>query len=244
MDGKDLHAGHRERVLNKFAENPNGLPEHELLEILLFPLLPRRDVNPLAHTLIRTFGDLAGVLNASYDELTSVKGVGKSTAAHLVAIGKIYEVVRLKETKKKKTNFSSFASCKKDLLDYFSGLTEERFVAFFLNEKYGKIAALEYGDNYKDKVTGDLSEIAKGIALHRPAYLFIAHNHPSGMAIPSDDDDFATKKINALCSLHGVSLIDHVIVAKGDAYSYSVEGRMEYIRECSDMDKIMRNIKE
>lgn len=244
MDGKDLHAGHRERVLNKFAENPNGLPEHELLEILLFPSLPRKDVNPLAHDLIRTFGDLSGVLNATLKELTSVDGVGKSTAAHLVAVGKVYAALKNKESAKKKTNFSSFANCKADLLDYFSGLTEERFVTFFLNGKYVKIAALEYGDNYKDKVTGDLSEIAKGIAIHKPAYIFIAHNHPSGKAFPSKDDDFATKKINALCSLHGISLIDHVIIAKGDAYSYNVEGRMDYIRECSDMDKIMRNIKE
>ncbi len=244
MNGKDLHAGHRERVLNKFASNPDGLPDHELLEILLFPLLPRKDVNPLAHTLIRTFGDLSGVLSASYKELICVEGVGKNTAAGLVAIGKIYSVVTERRTKKKKTDFSSFARCREDLLKYFSELKEERFTAFFLDGKYKLIAKLEYGDNFKDKVTGDLSEIAKGLAIHKPAFLFIAHNHPSGQATPSEEDDFATKKINALCSIYGVTLVDHVIIAGKEAYSYCVERRMEYIRECSDMDKIMRNIKE
>lgn len=244
MDGKDLHAGHRERVLNKFATNPEGLPDHELLEILLFPLLPRKDVNPLAHTLIRTFGDLSGVLSASYKDLICVKGVGKSTAANLVAIGKIYSIVNARREKKKKTDFSSFARCREHLLQYFSGLNEERFTAFFLDGKYKLIASLEYGNNFKDKVTGDLSEIAQCIAIHKPSFLFIAHNHPSGQATPSEEDDFATKKINALCSLYGVTLVDHVIIAGKESYSYCVERRMEYIRECSDMDKIMRNIKE
>ncbi len=244
MDDKNLHTGHRERVLKKFAENPIGLPEHELLEIFLFPVIPRRDVNPLAHELIRTFGGLAGVLKASFKELASVNGVGKSTAAHLVATGKIYEILKNKEAKKKEVIFSSFADCKDFLEEYFSGFTDEHFIVIFLNERYRKIAFLEYCDDYRDKVTGDLSEIAKGIALHKPACLFIAHNHPHDTATPSRCDDLATKKINALCSVHGVTLIDHVIVAKGDIYSYCMGERMEYIKETSDMDKILQGITE
>ena len=81
------HAGHREREKRQFLANGlNGLPDHKVMELVLFYAIPQGDVNPLAHRLVEQFGSLAGVLNATYDQLLQVDGVGPSTAAllHLI----------------------------------------------------------------------------------------------------------------------------------------------------------------
>ena len=91
MKEENLHAGHRERVIKKFITSNNGVLDHELLEILLFSFLPRIDTNPIAHRLIQTFGSLKGVFLATTEQLLSVKGIGKKTAANIKLIGMIYE---------------------------------------------------------------------------------------------------------------------------------------------------------
>lgn len=244
MEGEGIHAGHRERMFDKVVKSPESMPEHELLEVFLFPLIPRKDTNAIAHRLIRTFGNVSGVFSASAEELMAVEGIGKKAACELFAAGKIFREIMNAENKKKPINFSSFSRCKEALISAFGNLKEERFAVYLLNGKYDEITCIKYEDGARERVRGDITEIAKAIAIHKPSYIIIAHNHPSGNALPSETDDYATKKINALCALHGVSLADHIIVAKNDAYSYSVEKRMDYIKECSDPEKIMRNIEE
>ena len=73
---ENIHAGHRERMMKKVKDTPDGLLDYELLEILLFNMLPRINTNPLAHKLIKTFGSVEKVITASVDELMAIKGVG------------------------------------------------------------------------------------------------------------------------------------------------------------------------
>ena len=244
MKGEDVHAGHRERMFAKVSESPENMPEHELLEVFLYPLIPRKDTNALSHRIIKTFGNLNGVFSATVKELMSVEGVGKKTACEIYAAGRILREIINSENKKKPIDFSSFSRCKNALVEAFAGLKEERFSIYLLNDRYVEITCVKYENGGKEQVRGDLSEIAKAIALHKPSYIIIAHNHPSGNVFPSEADDYATKKINALCAIHGVALADHVIVSGKEAFSYSVEKRMDYIKKCSDPERIMRNIEE
>ena len=80
--------------------------------------------------------------------------------------------------------------------------------------------------------------MANAVAIHKPVYAIIAHNHPSGVAEPSVADDITTMKLNALCSIHGVNLIDHVIVAGERFYGYKTQRRLEVIKEKSNIDKL------
>ena len=87
-----------------------------------------------------------------------------------------------------------------------------------------------------------MPEMAKAVAIHKPAYAIIAHNHPSGSVTPSEADDLTTMKINTLCAVHGVNLIDHVIVAGNKFYGYNSEGRLQAVKENSDLDKLFMKI--
>ena len=85
-DGKNLHEGHRARLTERFTKNPDGFQDHELLELLLFNFVPRHNTNDTAHRLLRTFGSITNVLNASVKELCSVDGVG-------IKVSKVYSDV-------------------------------------------------------------------------------------------------------------------------------------------------------
>ena len=99
-----------------------------------------------------------------------------------------------------------------------------------LNSKYKVLSTIEFTDKMSDQVSASMSDVGKMIAIFKPAFVIIAHNHTSGVAKPSELDDIATKKVNLACLLHGASLIDHVIFANNDTYSYKNEGALEKIK--------------
>lgn len=242
---RDIHKGHRERFIERFIENPGGFSDHELLELLLYPVIARKDTNALAHTLIRQFGGLDGVFSAPPEDLMSVDGVGKRVAAHIAATGRTFDRLREKESAaKKEKRFYNFSESRRNLAEYFEGLAQEKLMIILLDGKHRRLTHLEYDDGTETGVNGDLSEIARAVALYKPRFAIMAHNHPSGLCVPSEEDDFATKKLNAVLSVHGVQLTDHIILGRDEAYSYYVTGRMDYIRECSDPDKLFDRIRD
>ena len=125
------------------------------------------------------------------------------------------------------------------ILDDFAGVKEEQLVVYLLDSKYRKLTNIIYENNSVMNVVVNASELAKAIALHKPKFAIIAHNHPSGNSMPSAADDVTTKKIYLLCSLHGVDLVDHIIVAKENVFSYHIDGKMEMIKESANLDKIL-----
>ena len=115
---ENLHANHRSRMLEKFSNNPNSFSEHELLEMLLFPLIPRKNTNDVSHRLIKTFGSIKNVLNASPKELSSVYGIGAKTASSIALYGKIYEQITVSKQKPITMGFS-YESNLKEILENF-----------------------------------------------------------------------------------------------------------------------------
>lgn len=237
---ENLHAGHRKRLVDKLIENPDALAPHEYLEILLFPLLPRKNTNDIAHRLLKTFGSLDLIFTASPKELMSVDGVGERVAAELVVFGKLFQL--LKGKKEEISYATSFVQIKDYLAACFKNLRDEKLLLVLLNKNYKIITKIEYTDNNSESVTADIPEMAKAVAIHKPTYAIIAHNHPSGNANPSQSDDLTTMKIIALCALHGVNLIDHVIVAGNRFYGYNSEGRLQALKENSDIEKYFKTI--
>ncbi len=243
MTEKPLHAGHRQRLTKKILLNSETLPDHELLEALLFSVLPRQNTNPLAHLLIRTFGSLKGVFEASAEQLMAVDGVGEKVTRHLVVIGQIYK--RTNETSNdysRETEWNTFENVRNKVVDFFNGLGEEQLLVVFLNDKYRKITELVFSDRKENSVVADIPEIVKMFSIHNPDFVIISHNHPFGTVEPSEEDDYTTKKLHMLCEIHGVTLIDHVIVNGCKTYSYKTEGRLDYIRDIADINKILKNV--
>lgn len=239
---ENVHAGHRERMFKKLSSNPDSFLEHELLEVLLFYAQPRKDTNPLAHALIRRFGTIDKVFTASKEELKLVDGVGDSVANLITIVGQSIKMSA--KTKGKVEPLSAFDKVREEVAKIFYGKSREYFVVLFLDKNLFKISMMEFTDNNKFEVSADIPELSKAIAVYKPACAIVAHNHPSGSATPSMEDDLTTKKINLLCEIHGVSLLDHVIYTNKECYSYHKTRRMEYIKQEADINKLMSLLKE
>ena len=238
-NGDNLHAGHRERIIEKFLNNPNAFSEHELLEMLLFYSIPRKNTNDIAHKILRAFGSLDNVFNASPKELKAVDGVGDKSATLIVLFSVIMKEVASKS--KPKRQMVSFNGIKSVLIEKLKGLKDEKFLLFLLDKNYNEKAVIEFDDNKANSVSADITEIANAIALHKPTLAIIAHNHPSGSPLPSEQDDQTTKQINLLCNLHSVELVDHIIVSDEKYYSYHHNYRLSEIKRSADLNKILRS---
>ena len=236
-DKKPLHSGHRKRLTERFIKYSGSLSDHELLELILFYAIPRQNTNPIAHNLLLRFNSLQNVFEADILSLTSVEGVGEKTAVFLKTIGE--SILRVISSNEKQIKMFSFHTIKPYLLNYFKDCLDEKLVIFFLDNKGTVLSKLEDTSKNRAKVLTDTSYIAKAIASASPNFALLAHNHPSGNPNPTSADDIATGKINILCALHGVSLFDHVIVTKTDAYSYFASGRLDIIRQSFNIDKIL-----
>ena len=226
----NVHENHRQRLRDKFLTNPNSLNKHEILELLLFYAIPRKNVNPLAHVLLDKFGSISSVLNADANELKSVEGMGDSTTAFITILGKLLQVVAEEEIQDDVKLFN-LENVKKYLIKFFSNYDKEVFYAFFLSKTEKVIAKVSYTSDKVDEINFLLSEFSRSFAHIKPHAVVIAHNHPSGNPEPSKKDDSATEKMYLMFSLNGVQLYDHVIVAGNKFYSYNSDGRLRKIAE-------------
>lgn len=235
---EQLHEGHRERIINKFIEFPDAFNDHELMEIFLFAVYPRKDTNEIAHRLIDSFGSIKNVFNASAEQLMTVKGVGKAVATQIILHAKLMQKIAAAKQTENELAFTSFAKTKKEITSLFAGLKGEKLYFFLLNDAFKSVFRLEYS-GHADEVLTDTAEIARAMSLHKAKFALMAHNHPSGNVEPSEEDDIATKKFLVACNLHGIKLIDHVIVTSDNVYSYFGSGRLNYIKEQASIDKII-----
>lgn len=244
MNQGELHSGHRERAISKFIANPNLMSDHELLEILLFSLVPRKDTNTLAHKILRVFGSLGGVFGASVKSLMTVDGVGPRVASGLAVIGETYKRIAEQEKKDIEEYWTSPVVIEKYLKKIFKDYKNEQFIVVLLNARYKKLTHLAFEDKNKYSVSVDIPEIITAFAVFKPKFAIIAHNHPSENCFPSSQDDFTTKKLNILCEIHNVKLSDHLIITKNSVFSYFKEKRMEYIQKTCDLEKLLNRVKE
>jgi DNA repair protein RadC len=214
------HQGHRQRKKEQFLKSGiEHLPEHEPLEFLLYYAIPRGDTNETAHALIKKFGSFSAVVNASYEELLTVKGIGEN-AASLICFSKMFSQLYLKnnaETKMKKLNSSD--SIKDFCSAIFAGATEEEFHCLYFTDnlnliEHEKICAGKLGE-----VDIPIRKITRSILKNNCSSLVITHNHPSGSCMPSRADIDSTNAIRNIFSGMEVALIDHIIIGRDGALS-------------------------
>ena len=235
--GEDMHEGHRQRMYEKLK---SGAPlyDHELLEILLFNAIPRKNTNPLAHSLIATFGSLAGVFEADFEELKSVEGVGESVALYIRSLGEC-----LKRTNTVNTGFAILKN-HRDIADFVTmrlrAKTAEVLEFYFL-DKAGRVTSIHpftCGDAHKVDIASQ--KISAVMAAARPHSVIVAHNHPRGIAAPSVNDELFTREMQVICSLNGVDLQDHCIVGSdGTIYSYFRAGAIDNIKNSYTFKNIL-----
>ena len=226
---KNLHEGHRERMKKEFLANGlDNLPEHKMLEMLLFYCVPRRDTNELAHQLIEKYKSLAGVLDAPAEELVKFSGITENGVVLLkliIPLARAYGLGR--ETKD--PVFKSVEDIGDYLLKRYFGFTEEAFSIVCMDSK-GKLL------DFKILGEGDINSVGVStrnviqIALNSNAVcVVLAHNHPSGIALPSNQDIAITEQIKTALSHVNVRVIDHIIIADNDYVSMYQSKKYKHI---------------
>ncbi len=226
MKSESLHKGHRERLRQKFLKNPESLLDHEVLELILFSVFKRGDTNPLAHTLIQTFGSLKGVLFADENALKSVKGVGDSCVLAIKLYANLLKRIEREEEKKEVFKYSTY---KHVLIEEFKKFDEEVFILFLLDKKFNIIYKAYFNSNQSNKVKFDIKDVAKIVTQNPAPYAIICHNHRSGILKPTEADDITTGKLAYVLSLHDCNLVDHVIVSDTDSYSYYYDNKLDKV---------------
>ncbi|MBQ3234932.1 MAG: hypothetical protein IJA97_02110 [Clostridia bacterium] len=226
---ENVHAGHRERLREKFNTGKELFKEHELLELLLGYSIARKDTNALAHNLISRFGSLNGVLSAPTELLKQVDGVGERTASLISLVG--YVSTLNQKEKKEKTKLNNIATVKELAIELFKGLDHEVFYMFYLDQQKRILGSTLLDDGNIEKVGLDFDKFTKSILVYKPKSVIVLHNHFAKYPYPSEADDQATAKICAFLNFHKVSLFDHVIVSGEEIYSYFYDNRLQSIKQ-------------
>lgn len=223
--GDDPHyIDHRERLRRRFLDRgPDALDDYELLEMVLFAVNLRRDVKPLAKLLIRTFGDLWGVVNAPPERLRGLKAEGVSLGTdNAVAIVRIVGAAALRALQQRVIDRPVLASWQA-LLDYCSAAMAheptEQFRLLFLDRKNTLIA-----DEVQQRGTIDHTpvyprEVVKRALELSAAAVILVHNHPSGDPTPSRADIEMTKEIVRAANAVGLIVHDHLVIGKGGRHT-------------------------
>lgn len=218
------HDGHRDRVRNRgIREGFGGFEDHELLEMLLTMMLPRRDTNALAHLLMDKFGSLTGVLDASPAQLMMVNGIGKVSAFGIALIKEL--CVRRKEGESKKISLAKLDS----IIDYAEKLVSEcyneRFVAVYLDHSTRYLYRETFDSNNNVQVALDIRQLITTAVRVRANGIIIFHCHVDGVCRPSEADMIFTEQLMTALASIDVVLIEHIIFNnREDYYSFYVNG--------------------
>lgn len=217
------HSGHRGRLKQEFLLRPDSFPDHKLLELLLFYANPRSDTNPLAHDLIDRFGTLAGVLDATPDALKTVPGVGEHAATLFKAVNELsrrYHAVR--------TSFSGIPRSSRDyfqlLHSYFFGTRNECLCLLCMDGKHKVLGIRQLGEGNVNAVQVVTRLIVEAALTLNATAVVLAHNHVSGLAIPSQDDVATTYALHDILLQVGVDLVDHLVFSDDDMVSMRDSG--------------------
>ncbi len=220
------YIGHRQRLRARFLSGGGkDMPDYEFLELLLMIAIPRRDVKPLAKSLLKKFGCLAGVLNASVDELQSVDGIKENSAAML----KIVKECALRMSWQNLQNDDAPVIANWDVMvDYcraaMGWLEVEEFRIMFLNAKLKLIGEETQQRGTVNQVSVHPREVIKAAINSGATAIILAHNHPSGDTTPSKADIDITRQIAEAAKLVNIKVLDHLIISKNTVYSFKDHG--------------------
>jgi len=212
--GKPHFSGHRERLRDRFRKGgSDALPDYELLELILFRALPRRDTKPLAKSLIERFGSFAEVISAHPERLKEINGVGDNVVTEIKLVHAA--ALRLSQGEiMQKPALSSWSL----LIDYCRSSMafneKEQFRILFLDKKNVLIADEVQQEGTVDHTPVYTREVVKRALELAASSIILVHNHPSGDPTPSQPDIVMTRKIIEAAEKLNIKIHDHIIVGK------------------------------
>lgn len=221
-----IHDGHRERLKNKLLEQGlDVFDDHTVLELLLFYATPRKDTNPLAHELMNMFGSLEAVFEAPAEELYKTTGIGENAVTLLKLIPEVSRRYAIDKNK-----FDDILDSTKKAGDFLVARymyeRDEVVYVICLDSKCGVICCKELARGVANSAAISIRKIAELALSKNATSVIISHNHVSGLALPSFDDEMTTKRIKTALDSMGIILRDHIIVAGDDYISMADSGML------------------
>lgn len=219
-----VHDGHRERLKERFrSEGLDGFTEVQVLELLLFYCVPRKDTNEIAHALLEKFGTLAQVLDANLGDLEKVPGMGSSSALFLKllsAAGRRYQISRTESASILRT----IEQCGAYLQPRFFGRKHEAVFLLCMDAKCKVLTCKQVGEGSVNSAGVPIRRIVETALSANATMVVLAHNHPSGLALPSADDIQTTKRLAVALDTVEITLIDHLVFSDDDYVSMAQSG--------------------
>lgn len=210
-----MHEHHRERLKARFLRNGiDDFEPHNILELLLFYSVPRRDTNPIAHRLIDRFGSISAVFDADFNELVKVEGVGEHSASLIKLVPQLARRY-MTELTSEKSQLDTVQKIGEYFVSKYIGETSETVYMLMLSSSYNVLGCelLHKGSVNSSYIT--MRAVIEHALAYNASMIVLAHNHPGGVTVPSSDDIRTTVIMSEALSVVDVRLIEHFIVAGG-----------------------------
>ncbi len=213
---KDLHKGHRRRMMDKYVQNGiHSFEDHEVLEILLFMAYSRKNTNEIAHRLLNHFGSIDKILNSSPKELETVCDVGRNTAVFLAFIKDFIAWYSDKTDIPKKLN--NFQEMQDYCVSLFKFKKIEEIHAVFLDSNNNLLKEYCVGSGGFSKISLNFKDLLSLIIDTKCERLVLTHNHPNSSSVPSQSDISITVDIRNILLPVNIELVDHIVVGENNA---------------------------
>ncbi len=224
MTTTGIHKGHRERLKKRFLEEGlDGFTDIQALELLLFYSIPQKDTNPVAHALLDRFGSLSRVLEASTEELKQISGISDHSATLLSLVTQLARFYQV-DCAKRVECLTTLDACGEYLVPYFFGRSHETVFLLCLDAKCKVLCCKEIGEGSVNSASISIRKIVETALSSNATTVILAHNHPSGIALPSNEDVETTRRAALALSAVEINLADHIVVADGDYVSMAQSG--------------------
>jgi len=223
--GGNLHAGHRARLRRRFLdEGLDTFEDHQVLELLLFYAIPRRDTNEVAHMLLRRHGSLSGVLDADPKDLADNEGIGEGAATLLALIPAVARRYQHDRCQHRQSSLKSTEQAAEFIVPLMVGRANEVFYVVCLDTQLRVIVPALVSRGSVSQAHVEPRRVVEASLRHKAHAVILAHNHPTGTAKPSTADHGVTKTLVDALGLIGIRVLDHIIVAGESWFSFSRAG--------------------
>lgn len=227
----DIHKNHRSRMKETYLNSGfSSFSEIEKLEFILYYAIGRKDTNPIAHKLLDEFKSLDKVLEAPISELKNIDGLGEHSA---ILLHLFLDVANEYGKSKCETHISSTSQAKSYACNLYTGISVEEFYVICLNSANRVLNSKKINTGTASKVNVEIKDITKFTMNNNCERIILIHNHPNGLAYPSDEDISFTAKIALSCIIHDIEIIDHIIVGKDKQFSFEESGILSELKKDS-----------
>ena len=223
---KNIHKEHRERMKSRFLQDGlDVLDAHQVLELLLFYSIPRRDTNVIAHRLIDKFGSLPSVFDAPYEELLSIEGISDHSATLIKLVPALINRYSA-DKNKSRIRISSLDDAGRYLVNRYEGIEVETVYLMLLDNKNDLIDCVKIHEGSINSSAITTRVLVEAALYKHASSVILAHNHPRGIALPSSDDLHTTRTVRSAFDAVGVNMLAHLIVA-GNSFCDILEHKKE-----------------